>query len=140
MIMPYFFWAPVFSQYDQLNKDLSYDNRRTDIIHYLQKIINELIINNNNLPDYIQQEINKMSSGIDGKVAALEQFYKWAEDTYDEELAQYQLLSNEYTTKWVNDILFQQFGTIQRAINDQKAEIVQTRTNLDNKIHYTIGG
>lgn len=140
MIMPYFFWAPVFSQYDQLNKDLSYDNRRSNIIHYLQKIINELIINNNNLPDYIQQEINKMSSGIDGKVAALEQFYKWAEDTYDEELAQYQFLSNEYITKWVSDILFQQFGTIQRAINDQKAEIIQTRTNLNNKIHYTIGG
>ena len=140
MIMPYFFWAPVFSQYDQLNKDLSYDNRRTDIIHYLQKIINELIINNNNLEAYIAQEISKMSSGIDGKVAALEQFYKWAEDTYDEELAQYQFLNNEWAQKWRWDPVFMQNGTIQTAIINQKTEINNTATTLNNKIHYTIGG
>lgn len=138
MIMPYFFWAPILSQYDQLNRDISYDNRRTHIIHYLQKIINELITNNNNLEDYIAQEISKMSSGIDDKVASLERFYDWAEQTYNEQLAQYHFLDNEWKTKWLDDVLFQQFGTIQKAINDQKAEIVQTRTNLNNKIHYTI--
>lgn len=140
MIMPYFFWAPVFSQYDQLNKDLSYDNRRTDIIHYLQKIINELITNNNNLEDYIAQGISKMSSGIDGKVAALEQFYKWAEDTYAEQLAQYQFLDNELYQKWRWDPVFMQNGTIQQAIIDQKTAINNTATALNNKIHYTIGG
>ena len=140
MIMPYFFWAPVFSQYDQLNKDLSYDNRRTDIIHYLQKIINELIINNNNLPDYIQQEIGKMSSGIDGKVAALERFYDWAERTYQEQNAQYQFLDSEWDKKWRWDPVFMQNGTIQTAILNQKTAINNTATALNNKIHYTIGG
>lgn len=140
MIMPYFFWAPVFSQYDQLNKDLSYDNRRTDIIHYLQKIINELITNNNNLEDYIAQEISKMSSGIDGKVAALEQFYDWAEQTYNAQNQQYQFLDNEWYQKWRWDPVFMQNGTIQTAIFNQKTAINNTATALNNKIHYTIGG
>lgn len=140
MIMPYFFWAPVFSQYDQLNKDLSYDNRRTDIIHYLQKIINELITNNNNLEDYIAQEISKMSSGIDGKVAALEQFYDWAEKTYNEQNAQYHFLDDEWVAKWRWDPVFMQNGTIQQVIFDQKMAINNTATTLNNKIHYTTGG
>ena len=134
---PFLFWP---NGLDILSPNKSYDNQLINKIHYLQKIINELIINNNNLPDYIQQEIGKMSSGIDGKVANLERFYDWAEQTYNEQNQQYQFLNNEWYQKWRWDPVFMQNGTIQAAIIDQKTAINNTATALNNKIHYTIGG
>lgn len=134
---PFLFWP---SGLDILSPNKSYDNQQINKIHYLQKIINGLITNNNNLTDYIQQEIGKMSSGIDGKVASLERFYDWAERTYNEQNAQYQFLNNEWIQKWRWDPVFMQNGTIQQAIIDQKTEINNTATTLNNKIHYTIGG
>ena len=134
---PFLFWP---SGLDILSPNKSYDNQLINKIHFLQKIINGLIENNNNLPDYIQQEISKMSSGIDGKVAALERFYDWAEQTYSEQNAQYQFLNNEWVTKWRWDPVFMQNGTIQTAIIDQKTAINNTATALNNKIHYTTGG
>lgn len=138
-LFAYPFIFPLWQE-DILNDDLSFTVRRNNQIHFLQKIINGLIENNNNLPDYIQQEIGKMSSGIDGKVASLERFYDWAEQTYNEKNAQYQFLNNEWTQKWRWDPVFMQNGTIQQAIIDQKTEINNTATALNNKIHYTIGG
>lgn len=138
-LFAYPFIFPLWQE-DVLNDDLSFTVRRNNQIHYLQKIINGLITNNNNLPDYIQQEIGKMSSGIDGKVAALERFYDWAEQTYQEQNAQYHFLDNEWFQKWKWDPVFMQNGTIQQAIIDQKTSINNTATALNNKIHYTIGG
>ena len=120
--------------------DLSFTVRRNRQVHYLQKIINGLIENNNNLEAYIAQEISKMSSGIDGKVANLERFYDWAERTYSEQNAQYHFLDDEWAAKWRWDPVFMQNGTIQQAIFDQKMAINNTATTLNNKIHYTIGG
>lgn len=134
---PFLFWP---NGLDILSPNKSYDNQQINKIHYLQKIINELIINNNNLEAYIAQEISKMSSGIDGKVADLERFYDWAERTYNEQNAQYQFLNNEWVTKWRWDPVFMQNGTIQQAIIDQKTAINNTATALNNKIHYTTGG
>lgn len=134
---PFLFWP---NGLDILSPDKSYDNQLINKIHYLQKIINGLIENNNNLTDYIQQEISKMSSGIDGKVAALERFYDWAERTYQEQNAQYQFLDDEWVAKWRWDPVWMQNGTIQQAIIDQKTAINSTATTLNNKIHYTIGG
>ena len=57
-LFAYPFIFPLWQE-DILNDDLSFTVRRNNQVHYLQKIINELITNNNNLPDYIQQEINK---------------------------------------------------------------------------------
>lgn len=134
MIMPYFFWAPLFSRYDQLNKDLSYDNRRSDIIHYLQKIINELITNNNNLPDYIQQEIGKMSSGIDGKVAALERFYDWAEQTYNSSSEQHQILLQRYLDTFRDHGLGPVRGYLYTNSRAQRQNIQTAQTTLNNKM------
>lgn len=138
-LFAYPFIFPLWQE-DILNDDLSFTVRRNNQIHFLQKIINGLITNNNNLPDYIQQEISKMSSGIDGKVANLERFYDWAERTYNEQNQQYQFLNNEWYQKWRWDPIFMQNGTIQTAILDQKTAINNTATTLNNKIHYTIGG
>lgn len=134
---PFLFWP---NGLDILSPNKSYDNQQINKIHYLQKIINDLIKNNNNLEAYIAQEISKMSSGIDGKVADLERFYDWAERTYNEQNAQYQFLNNEWVTKWRWDPVFMQNGTIQQAIIDQKTAINNTATALNNKIHYTTGG
>lgn len=138
MIMPYFFWAPVFSQYDQLNRDISYDNRRTHIIHYLQKIIDELITNNNNLPDYIQQEIGKMSSGIDGKVAALERFYDWAEVTYATSLEQYQILQQRYIDTFRDHGFGPARGYLYSLSVRQRQNIQAAQETLNNKMYTNI--
>lgn len=138
-LFAYPFIFPLWQE-DVLNDDLSFTVRRNRQVHFLQKIINGLIINNNNLESYIAQEISKMSSGIDGKVADLERFYDWAERTYQEQNAQYQFLDNEWYQKWRWDPVFMQNGTIQQAIIDQKTSINNTATALNNKIHYTTGG
>ena len=125
-------------QEDILNDDLSFTVRRNNQVHFLQKIINDLITNNNNLPDYIQQEINKMSSGIDGKVAALERFYDWAEQTYATSLEQYQILQQRYVDTFRDHGFGPARGYLYTNSRAQRQNIQTAQTTLNNKMYTNI--
>ena len=133
-LFAYPFIFPLWQE-DVLNDDLSFTVRRNNQVHYLQKIINELITNNNNLPDYIQQEIGKMSSGIDGKVAALERFYDWAEQTYATSLEQYQILQQRYIDTFRDHGLGPVHGYIYTNSRAQRQNIQTAQTTLNNKMY-----